>query len=335
MNKKVKIIAEAGANHNGKIEIAKKLIEVAKNSGADIVKFQTSIPKLHISKNAFAANYQSKSLKSGETNLEMHEKISLPLEDFKKLKSYAENLNIDFLSTPFDHVSIDYLVEIGLQCFKIPSGEITNLPYLRKIGSLNKEIIISTGMANISEIRDALNILTFSGTKKDKITIMHCNTEYPTPFIDVNLYAMQQLKNEFKLDVGYSDHTIGIEVPIAAVALGAKIIEKHITLDRNLPGPDQSSSLEPNELKNMIVAIRNIENSLGDGFKKATLSEKKNIPVARKSIVAKSKIIKGEIYNENNLIVKRPGTGISPMKWDSLIGKKSNKNYDEDDLIEL
>jgi len=265
----------------------------------------------------------------------MHEKISLPLEDFKTLKSYAENLNIDFLSTPFDHVSIDYLVEIGLQRFKIPSGEITNLPYLRKIGSLNKEIIISTGMANVSEIRNALNILTSSGTKKNNITIMHCNTEYPTPFIDVNLLAMQQLKNEFKLDVGYSDHTIGIEVPIAAVALGATIIEKHITLDRNLPGPDQSSSLEPNELKNMIEAIRNIENSLGDGLKKTTLSEKKNIPVARKSIVAKSKIIKGEIYNENNLTVKRPGTGISPMKWDSLIGKKSNKNYDEDDLIEL
>lgn len=333
MKKKVKIIAEAGVNHNGEYNLAIKLINMAKKAKADIVKFQTYIPNLNLSKHAFAADYQKKSFKSNINQIKIHEKFSLPLENFSKLKKYCDKSNIEFLSTPFDQYSINYLNKLGLKTFKIPSGEITNLPYLRTIGRLKKKIIISTGMSNLKEIDEALNILLKAGTNKNKITILHCNTEYPTPYIDVNLKAMTLIKETFDVDVGYSDHTLGIEVPIAAVALGATIIEKHITLDKKMQGPDHSSSLELNELTNMVTSIRNIEISLGKKLKNVTPSEKKNQFVARKSIVASKKILKGDIFSESNLIVKRPGTGINPMRWDRVIGKKAKKNYNEDDFI--
>ena len=335
MRDKVQIIAEAGVNHNGQIDLAFKLIDVALEAGADVVKFQTGIPKLVMSKVAIKADYQLSSTDPNETQLEMSEKLTLPLEDFRKLKIYAEKRGILFLSTPFDIVSINYLNDLGLDCFKVPSGEITNLPYLHKIGGLNKKVIMSTGMAELYEITDALNILIASGTEKNKITILHCNTEYPTPCEDVNLRAMITIRDELGVGVGYSDHTLGIEVSIAAVALGAKVIEKHFTLDRNMSGPDHSASLEPDEFKAMVKAIRNIEKALGDGVKHPSPSEMKNMPIARKSIVAERKIKKGETFSEENLTAKRPGVGISPMNWDKVIGKVANKNYEEDDLIEL
>ena len=335
MRDKVQIIAEAGVNHNGQLDLAFKLIDVALEAGADVVKFQTGIPKLVMSKVAIKADYQLSSTDPNETQLEMSEKLTLPLEDFRKLKIYAEKRGILFLSTPFDIVSINYLNDLGLDCFKVPSGEITNLPYLHKIGGLNKKVIMSTGMAELYEITDALNILIASGTEKNKITILHCNTEYPTPCEDVNLRAMITIRDELGVGVGYSDHTLGIEVSIAAVALGAKVIEKHITLDRNMSGPDHSASLEPDEFKAMVKAIRNIEKALGDGVKHPSPSEMKNMPIARKSIVAERKIKKGETFSEENLTAKRPGVGISPMNWDKVIGKVANKNYEEDDLIEL
>jgi N,N'-diacetyllegionaminate synthase len=335
MRDKVQIIAEAGVNHNGQLDLAFKLIDVALEAGADVVKFQTGIPKLVMSKVAIKADYQLSSTDPNETQLEMSEKLTLPLEDFRKLKIYAEKRGILFLSTPFDIVSINYLNDLGLDCFKVPSGEITNLPYLHKIGGLNKKVIMSTGMAELYEITDALNILIASGTEKNKITILHCNTEYPTPCEDVNLRAMITIRDELGVGVGYSDHTLGIEVSIAAVALGAKVIEKHFTLDRNMSGPDHSASLEPDEFKAMVKAIRNIEKALGDGVKHPSPSEMKNMPIARKSIVAERKIKKGETFSEENLTAKRPGVGISPMNWDKVIGKVANKNYEEDDLIEL
>ena len=335
MRDKVRIIAEAGVNHNGQLDLAFRLIDVALEAGADVVKFQTGIPKLVMSKVAIKADYQLSSTDPNETQLEMSEKLTLPLEDFRKLKTYAEKRGIQFLSTPFDIVSINYLNDLGLDCFKVPSGEITNLPYLHKIGGLNKKVIMSTGMAELYEITDALNILIASGTEKNKITILHCNTEYPTPCEDVNLRAMITIRDELGVGVGYSDHTLGIEVSIAAVALGAKVIEKHFTLDRNMSGPDHSASLEPDEFKAMVKAIRNIEKALGDGVKHPSPSEMKNMPIARKSIVADRKIEKGETFSKENLTVKRPGVGISPMNWDKVIGKVANKNYEEDDLIEL
>ena len=335
MRDKVQIIAEAGVNHNGQLDLAFRLIDVALEAGADVVKFQTGIPKLVMSKVAIKADYQLSSTDPNETQLEMSEKLTLPLEDFRKLKIYAEKRGILFLSTPFDIVSINYLNDLGLDCFKVPSGEITNLPYLHKIGGLNKKVIMSTGMAELYEITDALNILIASGTEKNKITILHCNTEYPTPCEDVNLRAMITIRDELGVGVGYSDHTLGIEVSIAAVALGAKVIEKHFTLDRNMSGPDHSASLEPDEFKAMVNAIRNIEKALGDGVKHPSPSEMKNMPIARKSIVAERKIKKGETFSEENLTAKRPGVGISPMNWDKVIGKVANKNYEEDDLIEL
>ena len=335
MRDKVQIIAEAGVNHNGQLDLAFRLIDVALEAGADVVKFQTGIPKLVMSKVAIKADYQLSSTDPNETQLEMSEKLTLPLEDFRKLKIYAEKRGILFLSTPFDIVSINYLNDLGLDCFKVPSGEITNLPYLHKIGGLNKKVIMSTGMAELYEITDALNILIASGTEKNKITILHCNTEYPTPCEDVNLRAMITIRDELGVGVGYSDHTLGIEVSIAAVALGAKVIEKHFTLDRNMSGPDHSASLEPDEFKAMVKAIRNIEKALGDGVKHPSPSEMKNMPIARKSIVAERKIKKGETFSEENLTAKRPGVGISPMNWDKVIGKVANKNYEEDDLIEL
>ena len=335
MNKHVFIIAEAGVNHNGYIVLAKKLIDSAYEAGADAVKFQTFKAEKLISKNAPKAEYQKQTTDSNESQYDMIKKLELDVETHRELLSYCKRKNIIFLSTPFDLDSIDLLNKLGLNIFKIGSGEITNLPYLRKIGSLKKKVIISTGMSDLGEIEDALNILISSGTSKENITVLHCNTEYPTPIEDVNLKAMLTIKNAFDIKVGYSDHTLGIEIPIAAVAIGATVIEKHFTLDKTMEGPDHKASLEPHELKQMVRSIRNIEKAIGDGIKKPSLSEKKNINIARKSIVASKEIKKGEIFSENNLTVKRPGNGISPMRWDEFIGKVSTNDYNADDLIEL
>ncbi|EEP61156.1 N-acetylneuraminate synthase [Sulfurihydrogenibium yellowstonense] len=335
MENKTFIISEAGVNHNGSIEIAKKMIEVAKECGADAIKFQTFKAEKVISKYAPKAEYQKQTTGEIDSQLEMVKKLELSFDDFIVLKEYCDKLNIMFLSTPFDFESIDFLDDLGLEIFKIPSGEITNLPYLEKIGKLGKKVILSTGMADLGEIEDALDILTSCGTKKEDITILHCNTEYPTPYEDVNLLAMLTIKEALKVKVGYSDHTLGIEVPIAAVALGASVIEKHFTLDKNMEGPDHKASLEPHELKAMIDAIRNIEKSLGNGIKKPSKSELKNKDIARKSIVAKREIKKGEIFTEDNITVKRPGNGISPMRWYEVLGKVALKDYKEDELIEL
>jgi N,N'-diacetyllegionaminate synthase len=335
MKNKTFIIAEAGVNHNGSIEIAKKMIEVAKECGADAIKFQTFKAEKVISKYAPKAEYQKQTTGETDSQLEMVKKLELSFDDFVALKEYCDKLNIMFLSTPFDFESIDFLNDLGLEIFKIPSGEITNLPYLEKIGKLGKKVILSTGMADLGEIEDALDILTSCGTKKEDITILHCNTEYPTPYEDVNLLAMLTIKEAFKVKVGYSDHTLGIEIPIAAVALGASVIEKHFTLDKNMEGPDHKASLEPHELKAMIDAIRNIEKALGNGIKKPSKSELKNKDIVRKSIVAKREIKKGEIFTEDNITVKRPGTGISPMRWYEVLGKVAPKDYKEDELIEI
>ena len=334
MSEKVFIIAEAGVNHNGSIDMAKKLIDVAAEAGADAVKFQTFKTDKTVSRKAQKADYQKNTTDAGETQYDMVKKLELDVSTHKELMSYCLEKNIMFLSTPFDHDSIDLLDELGLKIFKIPSGEITNLPYLRHIGKLNKEIIMSTGMADIGEIEDALDILVNAGTDKNNITVLHCNTEYPTPMTDVNLIAMQTIANTFKISrTGYSDHTLGIEVPVAAVALGAKVIEKHFTLDKTLPGPDHQASLEPQELKLMIESIRNIEKALGDGIKKPSKSETPNKTIVRKSIVAKKAIKKGEILSEDNLSIKRPGNGISPMRWDEIIGTIAQKDYEEDELL--
>ena len=335
MKQPVQIIAEIGVNHNGQMDLAYQLIDVAKDAGADVAKFQTSIPNLLISKHAIKAEYQLASTDPNETQLEMCNKLAFPLENFDDLKLYAEKKGIEFLSTPFDLVSIDYLNQLGLNSFKIPSGEITNLPYLRKIGGLDKKVIMSSGMAELSEIQEAINVLTESGTKKSKITVLHCNTAYPTPYKDVNLKAMITIHEELGVEVGYSDHTLGIEIPIAAVALGATVIEKHFTLDRTFPGPDHQASLEPDELKLMVLAIRNLEKALGNGVKQPSPSELKNIIIARKSIIASSPIRKGERFSEENLTVKRPGSGISPMRWDEIIGEYAAHDFAMDELIEL
>lgn len=329
------IIAEAGVNHNGSLEMAFQLIDVAVAAGADAVKFQTFKAEKVIAVNAPKAGYQKETTGSDESQLEMVKKLELDETAHTRLHQYCQHKGIQFLSTPFDLESIDLLNRLGLEVFKIPSGEITNLPYLRKLGALKKRLILSTGMADLGEIEDALDVLTESGTPLEKITVLHCNTEYPTPFEDVNLGAMLTIQNAFPgIAVGYSDHTPGIEVPIAAVAMGARVIEKHFTLDRNLPGPDHRASLEPHELIAMISAIRNVEKALGTGIKKPSPSELKNIPVARKSIVAASPIKKGETFTEMNVTVKRPGTGITPMRWDEIIGRKAAKPYRSDELIE-
>lgn len=331
--KKVFIIAEAGVNHNGSIELAKKLIDAAAKAKADAVKFQTFKTELCVSKNAKKASYQEQTTGKDESQFEMIKKLELNADAHEELIKYCKFKNIMFLSTPFDSDSIELLDGFGLEIFKIPSGEITNLPYLRQIGRLNKKIILSTGMANLGEVEAAINVLTQSGTDRENIALLHANTQYPTPMRDVNLKAMLTIKEAFKLDVGYSDHTLGIEVPIAAAALGASIIEKHFTLDKNMQGPDHRASLEPSELKAMVEAIRNIELALGNGVKKASPSESENINVARKSIVAKTGIKKGEIFSEKNLCAKRPGNGISPMRWDEIIGKTAQKDYKQDELI--
>ena len=330
---KTLIIAEAGVNHNGSIELAKKLIDVASEAGADAIKFQTFKAKNLVSKIAKKAKYQVENTGSDESQYEMLKKLELGFDEFKELKTYCDKKGIMFLSTPFDDESIEFLDNLGLKIFKIPSGEITNLPYLRKIGKLRKKVILSTGMADLGEIEDALDVLISVGIKKKNITVLHANTEYPTPIEDVNLKAMKTIECAFGVDVGYSDHTLGIEVPIAAVAMGAKVIEKHFTLSRDLEGPDHKASLEPDELKEMIKSIRNIEKALGNGIKKPSKSEIKNIKIARKSIVAKRDIKKGEVFSEENLTVKRPGNGISPMRWDEIIGQIALKDYNKDDLI--
>jgi len=327
------IIAEAGLNHNGSIEKAIEMIYVAKEVGVDAVKFQTAVPELVITKEATKAEYQLNFTENDETQLEMLKKIHLPLADYKRLKDECDENNIEFMSTPFDEVSIETLKKLEMKRYKIPSGEITNLPYLRQIGRLGRPVIISTGMTTLDEIRNALNILIESGTEKEQITILHCNTEYPTPMEDVNLKAMLTIRDELGVKIGYSDHTLGIEVAISAVAMGATVIEKHFTLDRNMSGPDHAASLEPEELKAMVTAIRNIEKAMGDGIKKPSSSETKNIAVARKSIVANMSIKKGELFTEENLTVKRPGTGISPMEWDEMIGKRADREYQKDNLI--
>ena len=327
------IIAEAGVNHNGSIKIAKKLINLASEAGADAIKFQTFKAENIATINSKKANYQKHTTSKKESQYKMLKKLELTKEAHQELIRHSKKKKIQFLSSPFDHESIQLLDDLGLKIFKIPSGEITNFPYLKHLGKLKKKIILSTGMANILEIRKALNILTNSGTKKSNITILHTNTEYPTPMKDVNLNAMITIRNLFKVAVGYSDHTLGVEVDIAAVALGAKCIEKHFTLNRNMRGPDHKASLEPKEFKYMIRSIRNIEIALGDGTKKPTKSEKKNIKIVRKSIVAKIEIKKGDRFSKNNIAIKRPGIGMSPMKWEKILGTKAKKNYNTDDLI--
>ena len=327
------IIAEAGVNHNGSIELAKQLIDVASNSGADAVKFQTFKAENLVSKNAQKAEYQKKTTDISESQFDMIKKLELDVNTHKELIAYCQEKNIMFLSTPFDHDSIDFLNELGLKIFKIPSGDITNLPYLKRVGALGKQVILSTGMSTLKEVGDALTILVGTGTQKANITVLHANTMYPTPMEDVNLNAMLAIQEEFGVAIGYSDHTLGIEVDIAAVAMGASIIEKHLTLDKTMEGPDHKASLEPEELKDMVVAIRNIENALGSYEKKPSPSEIVNMDVARKSIVASCIIKKGELLSDKNLIAKRPGTGLSPMKWDAVIGTKATKNYQEDELI--
>ena len=327
------IIAEAGVNHNGSIDLAYKLIDVAVESGADAVKFQTFKAENIASKNAPKAEYQKQTTDVSESQFDMLKKLELDVETHKELITYCKQKDIIFLSTPFDHESIDLLCDLGLKIFKIPSGEITNLPYLKHIGSLSEQVILSTGMSTLEEVGDALNILTNAGTLKENITVLHANTMYPTPMEDVNLNAMLTIQKEFGLAVGYSDHTLGIEVDIAAVVMGASIIEKHFTLDKTMEGPDHEASLEPEELKEMVASIRNIEKALGSSEKKPSPSESSNIKVVRKSIIANQNIKKGDLLTDKNISVKRPGGGISPMQWDEIIGVAASKDYNADELI--
>jgi N,N'-diacetyllegionaminate synthase len=327
------IIAEAGVNHNGKLENAKKLIKKAAEAGADYVKFQIYKTENLVTKKARKAKYQKINSKKEENQFEMLKKFELNVKHFKILKKICKAKKIKFLSSSFDIESTKNLLKLGTNIFKIPSGEITNLPYLKFIGGLKKKVILSTGMSSYKEILNAVKILTRKGTKKKNITILHCNSEYPTPYKDVNLSAMRNIQKKFGTTVGLSDHSLGTEVPIAAVALGAKVIEKHFTLNKNSPGPDHKSSVNFIELKKMIKSIRNIEKSLGDGIKKVSKSERKNIVIIRKSIVAKVNITKGERFSYKNLTTKRPGNGLSPMKIENIIGKKAKKNFFKDQQI--
>ena len=334
--KRTLIIAEAGVNHNGDIAKAKALIDKGAEAGVDYVKFQTFKAEKLVTKQAQRASYQDKNTQNNDSQYEMLKKLELSQVLHQELMDYCNQKGVKFLSTGFDSESLVFLAQLGVTIAKIPSGEITNLPYLRQVASLFPEVILSTGMATIGEIKDAVKVLTDNGVSKDKITILHCNTEYPTPMEDVNLKAMLHIQRELGLPIGYSDHTLGIEVPIAAVALGATVIEKHFTLDKTLPGPDHKASLEPNELKAMVSAIRNIEKAIGgSGLKEVSKSEEKNKPIVRKSIVASTDINKGNIFTPENLTVKRPGTGISPMQWDEVIGKEAKRDFQEDELIEL
>ena len=333
MTSRILIIAEAGVNHNGDLDLAKKLIDIAGEAGADLVKFQTFNADRLVTSNAKKAAYQTQATESRESQHEMLRRLELTPKMNKELIVHCAMRKIGFFSTAFDIESTDLLVSYGQKQFKIPSGEITNLPYLRHIGQLGRPVILSTGMATMEEIGSALQILENSGTPKNSITVLHCTTEYPTPMPEVNLKAMLEIRDNFGVKVGYSDHTLGIEVAIAAVAIGATVIEKHFTIDRNLPGPDHKASLEPLELKSMVVAIRNIEVALGDGIKRPTPSEAKNIPVVRKSIVASKPIQQGEVFAPENLTTKRPGIGISPMRWDEVLGKTAIRNFSADEAI--
>lgn len=332
------IIAEAGVNHNGSLEIAKQLVDKAVEAGVDIIKFQTFKAEKLVSKSARQAEYQKKNIgtKSDDSQLSMLKKLELSEQDHVELMAYCKQKGIKFFSTAFDMDSIDYLHSLNMGLWKIPSGEITNYPYIKKIAQYGEPVILSTGMCEMDDISAAVSVLLKYGVKREQITILHCNTEYPTPYEDVNLRAMNTIKDEFNVNVGYSDHTKGIEVPIAAAALGASVIEKHFTLDRNMEGPDHKASLEPDELKAMVSAIRNIEKAVGgDGTKHVSESERKNITIARKSIIAARDIKKGELLTEENMTVKRPGTGISPMCWEEVIGTKAIRNFAEEDLIEI
>jgi N,N'-diacetyllegionaminate synthase len=333
MTNRTLIIAEAGVNHNGDLELAKQLIDAAAEAGADLVKFQTFNANRQVTRTAKKAAYQNQTTDGKESQHEMLCRLELTAEMHKELIAHCAARNIGFFSTGFDIESVDLLVSLGQDHFKIPSGEITNLPYLRHIGRLGKAVIFSTGMATMGEIEAAIDVLEQAGTSRANITVLHCTTEYPTPMAEVNLRAMQSIHAAFGVAVGYSDHTSGIEVAIAAVAMGASVIEKHFTLDRNLPGPDHKASLEPEELKAMAAAIRNIEIALGDGIKRLTPSEVRNKPIVRKSLVASQTIKAGEVFSAQNITTKRPGTGISPMGWDELMGQVAQKNYNEDDLI--
>lgn len=327
------IIAEAGVNHNGSLERAKEMALAAKKAGADIVKYQTAVPEQVVSRFAEKADYQKQQTGSEESQLEMIKKIHFGFEEHRQLKEYCDEIGIRYLSTPFDLDSIDFLATLDMPVWKIPSGEITNLPYLEKVAALKKPLILSTGMSMLSEIEDALAVLEENGC--EDVTLLHCNTEYPTPMEDVNLLAMRVLEEQFALPVGFSDHTLGIEADIAAAALGACVIEKHFTLDKTLEGPDHQASLEPDELEAMVRAIRNIEKALGTGEKHVTPSEAKNRPIARKSIVAKRAIKKGEVFTAENLTTKRPGDGISPMRWYDVLGKEASRDFAEDEKISL
>ena len=329
----VYVIAEAGVNHNGSIALARQMILEAKKAGADAIKFQTFITENLVTKDAPKAQYQKGTTDQAETQYEMLKKLELSLEDYYELKALCESVHIDFLSTPFDLESIEILEKLGISYYKLPSGEITNYPYLVRIAGTHKPVILSTGMCTVEEVGQAVQVLRENGT--EEIILLHCNTQYPTPVQDVNLRAMQTLRDRFHVRVGYSDHTLGIEIPVAAVALGAEVIEKHFTLDRDMKGPDHRASLEPKELKEMICAIRNVEKALGNGVKVPSLSEAPNIAVARKSIVALKKIKQGERFTEENLTTKRPGKGISPMCWQEILGKEAARDFEEDEMIEL
>ena len=330
------IIAEAGVNHNGSMELARKLIDVAADAGVDYVKFQTFKAENLVTKTAKQAEYQQRNMGNDDNSqYNMLKKLELSHEQHVELIGYCREKGVKFLSTAFDFESIDYLASLHLGLWKVPSGEITNYPYLKKIADYQEPVIISTGMSTMEEIQAAIKVLTDNGLRKEQISVLHCNTEYPTPMVDVNLSAMNEMCRQFGVVIGYSDHTQGIEVPIAAVAMGAEIIEKHFTLDRSLPGPDHKASLEPDELKAMVTAIRNIEQAIGTGHKTVSASERKNKAVARKSIVAARDIEKGELFTEENLTVKRPGSGINPMRWPEIIGKIAVRDFNEDELIEI
>ncbi len=336
LKKKVIVIAEAGQNHNGKINLAYKLVDIAKSSGADFVKFQTSIPELHISKFAGKAHYQKKNEPTSKTHLQMSNKTALSYNEFKKIQKYCKKKKINFLSTPAELNSINFLRKFNMKFFKIPSGEIANPIYLKAMAKTKKKIILSTGMSTMKEIETAIKILSSKGgINKNKIYVLQCNTEYPTPFRDANLRAMNSFRKKFKVKVGYSDHTPGIEASLAAVALGAEIIEKHLTINKSMKGPDHKASIDPKEFKTMVASIRNITQALGDGKKKVTKSECKNLDIARPSIVAACFIKKGDKFNKNNLAIKRPGTGISPMHWNKVLKKKAKKNFVKDQIISL
>lgn len=333
LKKRTYIIAEAGVNHNGSVDIAKRMIDAAVRAGVDAIKFQTFVAEEIACGRAPKAEYQKRTTGSKESQLDMLRRLALDDDAHRKLLGYCGKKKIAFLSSPFDMQSIELLNNLGLKVFKIPSGEITNLPYLQKIGGLKKKVIMSTGMADMKEVDRALKVLIKAGTARKNITLLHCNTEYPTPFEDVNLLAITAMKKRFGVQVGYSDHTPGVEVPVAAVALGAEVVEKHFTLDRKMKGPDHKASLEPKELEAMVAAIRNIEKALGDGIKRPSSSEIKNKAIARKSIVASRDIKKGEAFSKENITAKRPGTGIDPMMWYKVIGKKAKRYFTADELI--